>query len=98
MTALETTIEAMRKIDNATDMNELAKMFNLHLRFIGQQNARGIKKGDTIEWEYKGVVKQGTITKVNRKTVEVVNTGATPFGRTTTRLDKSMITGVVEAA
>jgi CTP-dependent riboflavin kinase len=98
MTALENAIEAMRKIDNAADMNELAKMFNLHIRYIGQQNARGIKKGDTVQWEYKGVVKQGTITKVNRKTIEVVNTVATPLGRTTTRLDKSMITGVVEAA
>ena len=34
------------------------------------------EKGDTITWEYGGLVKTGKIVKMNRKTVEVVDAGA----------------------
>ena len=53
------------------------------------------KKGDTITWEYKGTVKSGTIKKLNHKTCEVLGAGGSPFGSTTYKIYKSMITGVV---
>jgi hypothetical protein len=34
---------------------------------------------------------------MNRKTVEVANAGASPFGRTITKIHNSMITGKVAA-
>jgi len=43
------------------------------------------------------MVRQGTIVKMNQKTVEVQDAGATPFGRTITRIPASMITGKVAA-
>ena len=54
-----------------------------------------LKKGDTITWEYKGTVKSGTIKKLNHKTCEVLGAGGSPFGNTTYKIYKSMITGVV---
>ena len=56
------------------------------------------KIGDTVTWEYGGLVRQGTIRKMNRKTMEVVDAGANPFGRTVTKIQNSMVTGIVEAA
>ena len=46
---------------------------------------------------YGGIDKTGRVVKVNRVSVEVVNTGATPFGATRTKVDKSLITGKVAA-
>ena len=56
------------------------------------------EKGDTITWESRGFVHTGIITKMNRKTTEVVAAGATPFGLTVTKVPNSMITGIVEHA
>ena len=55
-----------------------------------------LKVGDTITWEYGGLVRQGTILKMNRKTMEVVDAGVNPFGRTVTKIQNSMVTGIVE--
>ena len=95
MNALETAISALRQLDTQADLNELAKAWKLQMNFIGNQNARGLKKGDTITWEYKGTVKSGTIKKLNHKTCEVLGAGGSPFGSTTYKIYKSMITGVV---
>jgi hypothetical protein len=75
----------------------LADVWKQQMTFIGNQAKRGLKKGDVVNWESRGFVRTGTITKMNRKTVEVVDAGATPFGRTVTRIPASMITGKVAA-
>jgi len=97
MTKLETAIAAMRDIDNQADLNELATAWKLQMNYIGAKAKRGLKKGDTVEWESRGVVRVGTIVKMNQKTVEVQDAGATPFGRTVTRVPASMIIGKVAA-
>ena len=97
MTKLETAIAAMREIDNQADLNELAKVWKLQMSYIGSKAKRGLKKGDVVNWESRGVVRQGTIVKMNTKTVEVQDAGATPFGRTVTRIPASMIVGKVAA-
>ena len=97
MTKLETAITAMREIDNQADLNELAKVWKLQMSYIGSKAKRGLKKGDVVNWESRGVVRQGTIVKMNQKTVEVQDAGATPFGRTVTRIPASMIVGKVAA-
>jgi len=94
---LQDAIAAMRKITNQSDLNKLAKEWKLQMNYIGAQAKRGLKKGDTIQWESRGFVHTGTITKMNTKTVEVVAAGATPFGRTVTRVPTSMIVGKVAA-
>ena len=97
MSALNDVIVALRKIDNQADLNTIANEWKRQMTYIGRNATSGLKKGDTITWEYRGVVKTGTITKMNRKTTEVVNTGASPFGRTVTKIHNSMITGKVAA-
>jgi hypothetical protein len=97
MTKLETAIAAMRDIDNQADLNELATAWKLQMNYIGAKAKRGLKKGDTVELESRGVVRVGTIVKMNQKTVEIQDAGATPFGRTVTRVPASMIIGKVAA-
>jgi len=97
MTKLENAIQALRLIDNQSDLNELAKQWKLQMSYIGSKNKRGLKKGDTVEWESQGIVRTGKIVKMNPKTVELVDVGATPFGRTVTRVPASMILGKVAA-
>ncbi len=94
---LQNALDAMRKITNTSDMHVLAQQYNSHITFLGKVNSRGVVVGDTIVWEYGGLKKTGKVVKVNRKTIEVINTGATPFGATRTKLDKSMIVGKVSA-
>lgn len=95
---LQNAIDAIRKIKTQDELNTLANVWKDQMTFIGNQAKRGLKKGDTIEWQNRGYVRQGVITKMNRKTVEVVDAGATPFGRTVTRVPTSMIIGLVKAA
>jgi hypothetical protein len=97
MTKLETAIAAMRDIDNQADLNVLADEWKRQMSYIGSKAKRGLKKGDVVNWESRGVVRQGTIVKMNTKTVEVQDAGATPFGRTVTRIPASMIVGKVAA-
>ena len=94
---LEATLNAMRAITDTADMHVLASEYNRHITFLGKRNGAGIIKGDTIQWEYGGIIKTGKVVKVNPKTIEVMNVGATPFGSTRTKLDKSMIVGKVAA-
>ena len=95
MTKLETAIQALRQIDNQADLNELASAWKLQMNYIGAKAKRGLKKGDTVEWESRGIVPE--IVKMNQKTVEVADMGNTPFGRTVTRVPASMIIGKVAA-
>jgi len=97
MSNLENAINAMRLIDNQSDLNELAKVWKLQMSYIGSKAKRGLKKGDTVEWESRGIVRTGKIVKMNPKTVEVADMGNTPFGRTVTRVPASMIIGKVAA-
>jgi len=94
---LEAALNAMRTITDTSDMHVLASEYNKHITLLGKRNGAGIIKGDTIQWEYGGLVKTGKVLKVNPKTIEVVAVGATPFGATRTKLDKSMIVGKVAA-
>lgn len=94
---LQNAITAIRKITNQSDLNVLATEWKRQMSYIGSKAKRGLKKGDTINWESRGVVRTGTIIKMNTKTVEVQDAGATPFGRTVTRIPASMIVGKAAA-
>ena len=90
---LEAAIEAMTQIMSSDERSVLADRFNKHITYIGKIKARSIVVGDTVVWEYGGLTKTGKVVKVNRKTMEVANTGNTPFGSTITKINKSMILG-----
>ncbi len=89
---LQNAIDAMRQIKTQSDLSVLADIWRQQQTFIGNMAKAGLKKGDTVEWEYRGMVRTGIIQKMNRKTVEVADAGASPFGRTITKIQNSMIT------
>ena len=97
MSDLQNAIDAIRKLTTQAELNELATEWKRQMNYIGTQAKRGLKKGDTVKWESRGYVHTGVISKMNKKTVEVVAAGATPFGRTVTRVPASMIVGKVAA-
>ena len=92
---LDTALTAIQSIRTQTDLNVLAQAWRDQQTFIATRIGRMVKKGDTVQWENKGVVKTGTIVKMNKKTCEIQNAGATPFGRTVTKIYNSMIVGKV---
>ena len=94
---LQSALDAMRKITDTEEMHVLASEYNRHVNFLRKQKGKNIVLGDTIVWKFGGLEKTGKVVKVNRVSVEVVNTGATPFGATRTKVDKSLITGKVAA-
>ena len=89
---LQNAIDAMRQIKTQSDLSVISLDIWRQQTFIGNMARSGLKKGDTVEWEYRGMVRTGIIQKMNRKTVEVADAGASPFGRTITKIQNSMIT------
>lgn len=94
---LQCAIDALRAITDTEDMHVLASEYNRHVNFLRKSKGRSIVLGDVIVWKFGGLEKTGTVVKVNRVSVEVQNTGNTPFGATRTKVDKSLITGKVAA-
>ena len=61
------------------------------MNYIANMNKATVKVGDTITWTNKGFTRESIVEKVNRTTVDVIDAGATPFGRTRTRVPLSMV-------
>ena len=94
---LQAAIDAMRSITDTEDMHVLASEYNRHVNFLRKSKGKSVVLGDVIVWRFGGLEKTGTVVKVNRVSVEVHNTGNTPFGSTRTKVDKSLIMGKVAA-
>jgi len=94
---LDAAVAAIRAITDIDDMHVIVQEYNRQVNFLRKTKGRSVVLGDTIVWRYGGIEKTGRVVKVNRVSVEVVNTGATPFGATRTKVDKSLITGKVAA-
>lgn len=92
---LQNAIDAIRKIQTQAELNELAQVWKDQMTFIGNQAKRGLKIGDVVEWESRGFVHTGTIRKMNRKTMEIVNNNNGMWGQTVTKVPNSMIVGKV---
>ena len=90
---LDAAVAAIRAITDIDDMHVIVQEYNRQVNFLRQTKGRSVVLGDTIVWRYGGIDKTGKVVKVNRVSVEVVNTGATPFGATRTKVDKSLIIG-----
>lgn len=88
---LDAAVAAIRAITDIDDMHVIVQEYNRQVNFLRKTKGRSVVLGDTIVWRYGGIDKTGKVVKVNRVSVEVVNTGATPFGATRTKVDKSLI-------
>jgi len=94
---LDAAVAAIRAITDIDDMHVIVQEYNRQVNFLRKTKGRSVVLGDTIVWRYGGIDKTGKVVKVNRVSVEVVNTGATPFGATRTKVDKSLIIGKAAA-
>jgi len=90
---LDAAVAAIRAITDIDDMHVIVQEYNRQVNFLRKSKGKSVVIGDTIVWRYGGIDKTGKVVKVNRVSVEVVNTGATPFGATRTKVDKSLIIG-----
>jgi len=90
-TNVKNVISALSKIDNQDDLNAIAKAWKMQMNYIATMNKATVKVGDTITWTNKGFTRESIVQKVNRTTVDVIDAGATPFGRTVTRVPLSMV-------
>ena len=54
---LQAAVDAIRNIQTQADLNVLADVWKQQMTFIGNKAKVGLKKGDTITWEYGGLVK-----------------------------------------
>ena len=88
---VKNVIEALSAIDNQDDLNAIAKAWRMQMNYIANMNKATVKVGDTITWTNNGFTRASIVQKVNRTTVDVIDAGATPFGRTKTRVPLSMV-------
>ena len=88
---VKNVIEALSAIDNQDDLNAIAKAWKMQMNYIANMNKATVKVGDTITWTNNGFTRESIVQKVNRTTVDVIDAGATPFGRTKTRVPLSMV-------
>ena len=92
---LQNAIKAIRNIETQAELNELAQVWKDQMTFIGNQAKRGLKVGDVVNWESRGMVHTGTIRKMNRKTMEIGSLPNGGWGITVTKVPNSMIVGKV---
>ena len=71
MTMMNTVMDQVGRMDT-TELNRVVEAVKLRRTFIAKETARGVFIGDPVSFESKrGVTIQGTVTKVNTKTVVV---------------------------
>ena len=75
MTMLNTVLDQVARMDNA-ELNRVIDAVKMRRTFISKESARGLFIGDSVSFEGKrGVRVQGTVSKVNSKTVVVDTAG-----------------------
>ena len=71
MTMIRTVIDQVSRMD-AEELNRVVEAVKLQRTFLAKESARGLFIGDCVSFTSKrGTTVQGTVTKVNPKTVLV---------------------------
>jgi FKBP-type peptidyl-prolyl cis-trans isomerase 2 len=71
MTMIRTVIDQVSRMD-AEELNRVVEAVKMRRTYIAKTTARSLSIGDSVSFESKrGVTVQGTVTKVNSKTVVV---------------------------
>lgn len=92
---VKTAVDAINALDNYDELRPIYQAIRAKETRLSRDNIRSVVKGCDVEFKSRnGNMIRGVVTKVNRKTVEVVQAGATPFGRTTYKVPASMLTVV----
>lgn len=71
---METVMTLIGKADNE-QLAQLLERFKLQRTFVQNQTRRSLVVGDTVEFVARGKVINGSVSKVNRKTVIVRQAG-----------------------
>lgn len=71
---METVMTLIGKADN-DQLCQLIERFKLQRTFVQNQTRRSLVVGDTVEFVARGKVINGSVTKINRKTVLVRQAG-----------------------
>ena len=74
MNNVQTAVEAIRNMNN-DEINQVVEAIKLQRTYLARTTARAMAIGDTVEFEARGRVVRGTVTKINRKTVVVREQG-----------------------
>ena len=92
---VKAAVDAIHALDNYDELRPIYQAIRAKETRLSRDNIRSVVKGCDVEFKSRnGNMIRGVVTKVNRKTVEVVQAGATPFGRTTYKVPASMLTVV----
>jgi hypothetical protein len=73
---LDTLMSLIGRTDNA-QLNTVIERVKLQRTWLTRQVAREVTVNDNVEFEARGTVIRGVVTKVNRKTIMVRQTNAT---------------------
>lgn len=89
---VKAAVDAINALENYDELRPIYEAIRAKETRLSRNNIRSIVKGCDVEFKTRnGNMIRGVVTKVNRKTVEVVQAGATPFGRTTYKVPASML-------
>ena len=79
---------------NNDEINQLVEAIKLKRTHLARTTPRALAEGDTVQFEARGRMVQGTVTKVNRKTVVVREHGSNSIYGTNWRVTASLLTKV----
>jgi uncharacterized protein YkvS len=71
MKAFKQAQEAISRIDDPTEINELFEALQLRRTFLGRQTLRQLAVGDTVSYNGRNGHTKGRVVKINRKYVIV---------------------------
>lgn len=74
MNKVQKAITEIRNMNN-DELNQVIEAIKLQRNWLARTTARAMAVGDTVEFEARGRVVTGVVTKINRKTVIVREAG-----------------------
>ena len=70
MNKVQTAITEIRNMNN-DELNQVVEAIKLQRTWLARTTAGALAVGDTVEFDARGRIVQGVVTKINRKTVIV---------------------------
>ena len=77
MNKVQTAITEIRNMNN-DELNQVVEAIKLQRTWLARTTAGALAVGDTVEFDARGRIVQGVVTKINRKTV-IVKEGYTKW-------------------
>lgn len=75
MTAVETIVQELQSVQSSKELSEIIAAVKLRQTFLARNNIRRLAVGSEVRFNARGRTVYGEVTKVNRKTVVVRESG-----------------------